>query len=138
MINSVDTREIIMEESPRRVNALLIIFAVFSIIVPVGIVGICVGNSEIRKTGRTLERNLCILGTVIGTAFLCAMCTFFVLEFCAPGTYISKDFELTYNRFDWTQEETLPYLQTLVLRDNTVILSLDVEQALYSDKLVDI
>ena len=138
MSNSVDTIDTIIEESPRRLNVLLLILTVFSIVVPIGIVGICVGNSEKRKTGRTLGRDLSILGTVIGTAFLCAICTFFVLEFCAPGTYTSKAFEVAYNRFDWTQEETMPYFQTLVSRDNTVILSLDIEQALCADELVDI
>ena len=125
MKDMTDSNEIANQSKTKRKRIVSIILGVFSIIVPIGIVGICVGNSEKRKTGRTLGRDLSILGTVIGTALLCAMGFFLYFEFIATDVCEGRNFVLVYSQLEWRKEESAPDTEALISRDNSVYFNLD-------------
>ena len=120
-----DSNESIDQSKTKRRRIASIILGVFSIIVPIGIVGICVGNSEKKKTGRTLGRDLSILGTVIGTALLCAMGFFLYFEFIATDVCEGRNFVLVYSQLEWRKEESASDTEALISRDNSVYFNLD-------------
>ena len=125
MKDMTDSNEIANQSKTKRKRIVSIILGVFSIIVPIGIVGICVGNSEKKKTGRTLGRDLSILGTVIGTALLCAMGFFLYFEFIATDVCEGRNFVLVYSQLEWRKEESASDTEALISRDNSVYFNLD-------------
>ena len=130
-----DSNESIDQSKTKRRRIASIILGVFSIIVPIGIVGICVGNSEKKKTGRTLGRDLSILGTVIGTAFLCAMGSFLYFEFVKTDVCEGHNYEATYNRRDWQCETPNFDIDILVSRDYTIYYNLEMKILYYHYEL---
>ena len=135
MKEMTESNEIANQAKAKRRRIASIILGVFSIIVPIGIVGICVGNSEKRKTGHTFGRDISILGTVIGTAFLCAMGSFLYFEFIKTDVCEGSNFEATYNRSDWQCENPVFNIDTLVSRDYTIYFNLETKVLFHNYEL---
>ena len=133
-----DSNKIINESKTKSRRIASIILGVFSIIVPIGIVGICVGNSEKRKTGRTLGRDLSMLGTVIGTALLCAFGTVITLEFFTTDICKGSELQVKSSRLEWQVIEMEPYIESLISRDHTIYLNLDTDSQWWNDTVLEV